>query len=186
MTKLPAAEFWISEFEAKDVQDVGDFTCGDDDLDDFLRSDAQRLAAANISRTYLARHPDTGDAVLGYISLSADSIRLDEAAREGLGIAVEFQAIPALKVGRLACRKDDHCRGAGTAMMRFAYVAALSLAKTAGVRLLTVDAYPKAVSFYEKLGFVPNEMSGKKRTTVSMRLDVFAPTPPSWAQLDDE
>jgi hypothetical protein len=29
--------------------------------------------------------------------------------------------------------------------------------------------------FYEKLGFVPNiELSGKKRKTISMRMDVYA------------
>lgn len=40
--------------------------------------------------------------------------------------------------------------------MSFAFVSALDVAAYAGCRLLTVDAYPAAIAFYERLGFVTN------------------------------
>ncbi|GMO42314.1 MAG: hypothetical protein Pg6C_03770 [Treponemataceae bacterium] len=46
-------------------------------------------------------------------------------------------------------------------------------------RFLTVDADIEhdtgVLAFYEKLNFAPNvELSGKKRKTISMRMDVYA------------
>ena len=45
----------------------------------------------------------------------------------------------------------------------------------------------KAVSFYEKLRFVPNlhhnHAGGKRRRTTSMRFDAFAPMLPDWTRL---
>jgi hypothetical protein len=66
-------------------------------------------------------------------------------------------------------------------LMRFAADRAYSIADSAGCRLLTVDAYPDAITFYESLGFLRNKAKAyREREHPSMRFDLFAPEPPRW------
>lgn len=67
--------------------------------------------------------------------------------------------------------------------MRHAFDKLMDLSESTGCRFLSVDAIPSAISFYERLRFVPNEhpsYQGKKRDTTSMRFDAFAPELPEW------
>ena len=162
-----------SEFET--------FTSGDDDLDEFVRSDAARLHQDNIVRTYLGRY---NGRIEGYLSLLNDAVVLETRERKKLALAPGAHPIvPALKVARLAVASSFRAthRGLGETLLRFAFVKALDLARHVGCRLLTVDAYPESVGFYEKLGFVPNRAKPYQgRTHPSMRLDLFPPVPPVW------
>ena len=54
------------------------------------------------------------------------------------------------KLGRMAVRRDFRARGVGTAMLQVL----LDLARNRGLRRIILDAQLRAVSFYEKLGFV--------------------------------
>lgn len=164
-----------------------DFSCGDEDLDDFIRSDALRLQSLNVARTYVAQ---VGDMLCGYVSLMADAIVLKANERKKIrhkdGHALDYDdhpVVPALKIARVAVRKEtrEACRGLGEALVRFAFLQGLALAETVGCRLLTLDAYPESMGFYEKLGFVPNrDATYAERDHPSMRLDLFAAVPPSW------
>ena len=58
--------------------ELGRFTSGDTDLDDFVRSDAGDLQRNNVVRTYLARYRG---AVEGYVSLLTDAVVLETSAR---------------------------------------------------------------------------------------------------------
>lgn len=159
------------------------FSCGDDDLDDFVRSDAAALQRDNIVRTYLARY---GGKVEGYVSLLVDAVVLESRERKKLALGSGAHPIvPALKVARLAVSSSFRAgnRGLGEVMMHFALSKALDIAEQVGCRVLTVDAYPESVAFYERLGFVPNRAKPyRDRHHPSMRLDIFPPEPPSWAR----
>lgn len=90
-----------------------------------------------------------------------------------------------MKVARLAVSTSFRAtlRGLGEVMMRFALAKALDIADQIGCRVLTVDAYPESVAFYEKLGFTRNRAKQYQgREHPSMRLDIFPPEPPSWAR----
>jgi ribosomal protein S18 acetylase RimI-like enzyme len=91
--------------------------------------------------------------------------------------------LPAVKVGRLAVDEAFRAqnRGTGEALMRHAFLVALTVANVIGCRLLTVDAYPASVGFYERLGFVLNKTAEGPRNTTSMRLDLRSL--PSWVKL---
>lgn len=175
----PFGEEWLGA--------LASFHCGDEDLDDFIRSDALRLQSLNVARSYLAIY---GDRVRGYLTLMADAVVLKPNERKKLrdtsGNMLAFDdhpVVPALKIARLAvCRETRaELRGIGEALVRFAFYTSLDLSEIAGCRLLTLDAYPDAIPFYEKLGFARNldgAYAGKPRP--SMRLDLFARVPPSW------
>lgn len=171
---------------SEDIVLAHEFSCGDEDLDDFLRSDALRLQDQNVARTFVAWYDGE---LVGYVSLLTDAIQLKTGERKKLQLTHrDHPVVPALKVGRVgvSVRSREHLRGVGTALIRFAYYQATTLAECAGCRLLTLDAYPQSVGFYEKLGFVRNKSEEQPSTTpqnISMRLDVFAKEPPSWTNV---
>ena len=166
--------------------DVSGFTCGDEphhaDLNDFLKTDALRYSATSMSQTYVAV---ADGRVVGYLTLLTDAIWLnpDEKGELQRADVPPAQTVPALKVGRLARHKSCTIPLVGSALMRFAFDILIDISERAGCRLLSVDAIPSALSFYEKLGFVRNlhfNHAGKKRETTSMRFDAFSPARPTW------
>lgn len=63
----------------------------------------------------------------------------------------------------------------------FAVDMALALSADVGCRLLTVDAYPQSMQFYERLGFTRNKAKDRPDgKPISMRLDLRADPAPSW------
>lgn len=166
---------------AEDVPLLTTFTCGEADLDDFLRSDALRLQTHRVARTYLAFY---GADVIGYMTLLADAVVLETKERKRLALgAHDHPAVPALKIARLAIAdsfRTTHA-GAGTALIGIALAIGSDLSERIGCRLLTVDAYPESVAFYEKLGFIRNGAKPYQgREHPSMRLDIFPSESPSW------
>lgn len=184
---LDRSRLTIQPLTEQSVDAFGGFSCGDADLDDFIRSDALRLHALNVARTYVA-HYDAH--ACGYVALMADAIVRKPNERKRIratdGSALTFEdhpVVPALKIARLAVNKStrDGCRGIGEALVRFSFLTGLDLAELAGCRLLTLDAYPESLGFYQRLGFVPNlDKMYAERQHPSMRLDLFAATPPDW------
>jgi GNAT superfamily N-acetyltransferase len=118
------------------------------------------------------------------MTLLADAVVLETKERKRLALsATDHPTVPALKIARLAVARDFRAahRGTGTALVAIAYALAIDLADRVGCRLLTVDAYPDSVAFYERLGFVTNRAKAYQgRTHPSMRLDVFPAVPPEW------
>jgi GNAT superfamily N-acetyltransferase len=171
----------IRRVQAFDQAELGTFECGDDDLNGFLRDDALRLQERNTVVTYLALYDGE---LAGYVSLMVDAIVLETKERKSLRLNhADHPVLPALKIARLATAKvfRETNAGLGTMLMRFAADRAYSIADSAGCRLLTVDAYPDAITFYESLGFLRNKAKAyREREHPSMRFDLFAPEPPSW------
>lgn len=168
--------------------DVSGFSCGDEpqhvELNDFLKNDAARYAATAIGQTYVAVRDDF---VLGYTTLLVDAIWLNPEEKGSFAKAdvPSSMTVPALKVGRLARATSSKTPLVGRSLMRFAFYTLLDISESAGCRLLSVDAIPSAVPFYEKLGFVRNlhfNHAGKKRGTISMRFDAFSPARPDWTR----
>lgn len=159
-----------------------DFSCGDEDLDGFLKDDAWRLQQQHVARTYLARDNQSG-AVLGYMTLLNDAVRLLTRERKKLGLASDDHPIvPAIKIARLGVSLNARGRGIGVTLVRAAYSAVQRTDPSSGCRLLTVDAYPEAVAFYERLGFEANRSTEyRDRENPSLRFDVFATETPDWA-----
>ena len=164
-----------------DEKDFSTFSSGDSDLDDFLCSDARRLGVRNVARTFVVRYENN---LAGYTSLMADAIVLETKERKRLYLTSgDHPVIPAVKIARLAVAElfRTSYRGLGQLLVRFAASIALDFSETVGCRLLTVDAYPQSVAFYERLGFVRNRAKQyRDREHPSMRFDLHAPKLPAW------
>lgn len=163
--------------------DVSTFSCADQDLDEFLKRDALSLQQENLTQVYVAYHESE---VIGYVALLCDNIMLRTEEKEDGGFGETApRTIPALKVGRLAVSlvHREKIKGVGTALMRFSFRQAVRISMISGCRLLSVDAYPDSVGFYKKLGFIENTHNwyqGSRRTTISMRFDIFQKNRPEW------
>ena len=173
----------VSSLTSADSGDLAAFSSGDHDIDDFLKSDALRLERLHVARTYLAWYGSSPELV-GYVSLMADAIVLQNRERKKLKLASDdHPVVPAIKIARLGSSVSfrAHHRGVGKALVAFAFVTGLSVEESSGCRLLTLDAYPDSVPFYKKLGFVFNRAADyRDRRNPSMRLDLFSVEEPPW------
>lgn len=192
---LDLSHLEIGKLEASDLSNAVAFSCGtsdeDQDLNEFLLNDALRLQERNIVTTYVAYYGVSGSgALIGYVSILLDTLKLKSDEKKRLDLAHDDHPfVPAVKVARLAIHDGfrKEFRGAGKALMRFACERAFRISEFGGCRLLTLDAYPKSVSFYETLGFKRSrakEYEAKEHP--SMWLDLFAPDVPRWLSGDQD
>lgn len=179
---MTTTELALALLEGSDVPSLNAFDCGDEDLNDFWVSDAWRLQVENVAKTYLA-FDTRNEAVVGYFTLLSDSLHLLTRERRKLGLASDDHPIvPATKIARLGVDKNAQGLGAGRFLVRAAFAVSRDVAELTGCHLLTVDAYPAALPFYEKLGFSPNRSPNYRgKEHPSLRFDLFGPAAPDWS-----
>jgi GNAT superfamily N-acetyltransferase len=149
------------------------FDCGHEDLNDFIKNDCPGQIEKRLSVTKLALYDG---AIVGYITLLADSITLHPDEQEGIA----FKQVPALKIGRLGIEKKYQNQRIGTALMRYAVGVAIRMNDGLGVgcRFLTVDADPNAIKFYADRGFVMSQHRDyKKKDYPNMHYDIIQGPP---------
>lgn len=125
--------------------DLTKFSCGVDDLDDFLKSDALKQQEQNLNVTYLAK---CNDEIVGYVSILADKI---ECKKINKNIPTKYQDYSSIKIGRLAV--DERYKGLGLGNEILASTCELikDISQELGVKFITVDAYFSACNFYLNL-----------------------------------
>lgn len=174
-----------SELQYRSLDPAGDealvdgFFCEDDDLDDFIRTDAFRFQSLNVAHTYLGF---VEGRLVGFFTLATDAIRLSSTERKktkrnGEGLRHnDHPFVPAIKLARIGVCSEFKAERSrvGTHLVRVSCFLVLNVAETVGCRFLTVDAYQSAIGFYEKLGFVPNkDKEYQNKLNPSMRLDLM-------------
>ena len=102
---------------------------------------------------------------LGYYSVLNDSLQLKEEDFPSKSKYKKFlshliphpkrhlKSVPAVKIGRLAIDKTYKGKGLGKMIMQNLMDECIELNKKIACRLITVDAYKGALTFYQKLGF---------------------------------
>lgn len=131
-----------------------------------------------ISATYLLLDPEATPQLLGYATLTFDSVRLTNSERkkmEDLAGIAEFGALRIQMIG-----VDHRCQkcGHGGILLEGITGLARKLSADVAVRFLLADANIRKVGWYEAAGFVPNKAKGERERTnpersVSMRLDLL-------------
>jgi hypothetical protein len=118
---------------------------------------------------------------VGYITLLADCIILQtpekkKVLKEARDQHRTLYTFPAIKIGRLGVQKNLQRSGVGTHLLRYTVgvVVRLNRELNVGCRFITLDAYPKSVSFYERKSFVFNKhykSVAQERTSYVKALD---------------
>lgn len=151
---------------------VSDFTCGDNDLDDFIINDAVEYADKKLALSYLLKRYDN---VLAYFSIANDKVSLfdfDSKTSFNRFRKVRFKntkrlrGYPSVKICRLAVHSNYRNKRIGSFLLNWIKAYFIRHSRSA-CRFLLVDAYPDAVPFYEKNGFVHlSEYPDHKRTSL--------------------
>ena len=140
---------------------VKKFSCGDDDLDDFIlrRASAFQKHLLSVSYAYV---DDVSGRILAYCSLANDKVAItdfkDKAEFNRFRKKREFpnekrlKSYPAVKLCRLGVASDAKGQQIGTTFLNIVK-SMFVIENRTGCRFLTVDAYLNAVPFYEKNGF---------------------------------
>lgn len=139
----------VERFDARHA--VGDFSCGNDELDDWLRRHALAAQAMDSARTFVLVR---GEVIVGYFSLTMGSVQRADAP------AKLVRGLPQYPVGmvllaRLAIDHSQQGEGLGGRLLAHALRKAIA-AGDAAARLVVVDAInDTAAAFYARHGFVP-------------------------------
>ena len=137
------------------------FSCGDDDLDDFIlhRASAFQKYLLSVSYAYV---DDVSGQILAYCSLANDKVAITDfkdraefnrfRKKRGFPNEKRLKSYPAVKLCRLGVEKFAKGQQIGTTVLDYIKSMFVIENKT-GCRFLTVDAYLEAVPFYVKNGF---------------------------------
>jgi GNAT superfamily N-acetyltransferase len=133
------------------AHDLSSFDCGAASLNEWLQRFAWQNQQADAARVYVAHRRD--DVVAGYHSLTASSVRRDDApARVAKGLA--NHPIGVALLGRLAVDLRQKGRGLGRALLLNALMRTAQAADTIGMRAMLVHAIDDdAKRFYLHFNF---------------------------------
>lgn len=139
------------------------FSCGDDDLDDFFHNHALLYSKEHLGKTYVFVDNDTSE-IVAFFTVSNDSIKTtfipknstNRVQRKIPGLK-HLRTYPAVLIGRLGVNKSFQGKGLkiGRQIVNFIKLWFLDDNNKTGCRFLVVDAYNKleVLSFYEQNGF---------------------------------
>lgn len=171
-------DYVIRKLEAG--ESVGDFSCGDEDLDDFILNDAPLYRDALLAVTYiLERNSDRR--VVGYFSLANDRIAIkdfpsnnefNKFRRHRFVNDKRLTNYPSVKLCRFALSQEVKGKHIGSILLDFMKRYFFFDNKT-GCRFMTVDAYHSAESFYLKNGFLYLNSADRERPTRLMFYDLI-------------
>jgi len=138
------------------------FSCGDNDLDDFFRNDAEKYERQLLGKSYCFRLKSDRTVVICVFTLSNSSIdarnlpnNRKRKLTENIPHEKSLSSYPATLIGRLGVDKDFGGKGIGKELMDFIKKWMLDPVNKTACRYLTVDAYNNeaTLKFYEANGF---------------------------------
>jgi predicted N-acetyltransferase YhbS len=133
---------------------IGNFDCGNKDLNDFLCTDeVGNYEREMLGKTTLVYYDGE---LTGYYTLSATSLGVRYLEHKtGFGKMSEYHVneLPALLIGRLAIDVKWQKKGVGRFIIQRIAMLALDHSRNQGIRLLVVQAKQDAFDFYQKCGF---------------------------------
>lgn len=142
---------WTSELLAAS-HDLSAFDCGQQSLDEWLRSTALRAQDAHVTRTYVWTGRDD-PTVVAYYSVAPTQLMRSDLSRGQTG---GFTVVPAYLLARLALDKSLQGQGLGSELLIDALEVIVTASRHSGGRLIVVDAIDgAAVAFYRRHDFEP-------------------------------
>ena len=158
----------------KETSPVRSFDCGNPALNEFLNTEeVSKYQKESVGRTYLVYYEGS---LVAYFTISTDAIRLEylkNVKSFSRFSEMRLDAMPGVKLGRLAVSRDWQGRGIGR--MLIVYIAGMALRGYFACRLLIVQSKPESTQFYRKCGFhsVVQTARERKRIKHTMYLDLY-------------
>jgi GNAT superfamily N-acetyltransferase len=134
--------------------DRSTFQCGDDSLDDYIKTKASQELKKKVSTPFVLTAPPDRQ-VLGYYCLSSYSIAMVDLEASTSKKLPRYPLLPATLLGRLAVDSRHQGKGYGDLLVSDALKKALAASKQVASVAVVVDAISQeAMRFYLKYGFV--------------------------------
>ena len=137
-----------------------EFSCGHKTLDNYLQRNATKDVKAGSCTCFV--NIDDQEKVIGYYTLSADNISIEDAPDE-FKKSVKYPYVPVILLGRLAIDQKHKGKGYGKLLLIDSLQRSLNVAKNqVGSVAVIVDPIDDAsIAFYSKYGFTMLPDSGK-------------------------
>lgn len=149
---------------------LDNFDCGDESLNNYLKKHAwSNQQKSSIGVTYVAVEQAAPTSVIGYFTLAMASAPRDSLPGRHVRGLPPYD-VPMILLARLAVDRRFGSRGLGKALLREALKISVTLSDQVGCRYVIVDAYERAVPWYQHFGFSPIEEP--KRASTRMYLDI--------------
>ena len=131
-----------------------------------------------ISSTYLLLDEELDPPLLGYATLTFDSVRLTNAEKRQMQDLLGIGEFGALRIQMIGIDHHHQGKGFGTALLEVITGLARKLSNDVALRFLLADANVRKVGWYAAHGFIGNRAAQERGRTdpqrsVSMRLDLL-------------
>ena len=139
--------------------DRKNFSCGEPNLDQYLQLFASQDIKRNISRIFVAIQKDKPEQIIGFFSLSANSLDANELP-ETIKKKLPGYPVPIALLGRLAVDRYFQHKGVGKILLSEALQKVYYASQAMAVYAVVVEALDNnAKNFYQKFGFItfPNK-----------------------------
>jgi GNAT superfamily N-acetyltransferase len=134
--------------------DRSGFHCGEDELDEWLRTQAGQQEKRGNTRTFLAVDMDD-DSLVGYYSTTTYRLELDDAA-QAFGVGKRRYPVPAVLLARLAIDRSRQGEGFGHQLLLNALYQIAVASRFIGFEVVVTHAISRdAAVFYRRAGFEP-------------------------------
>lgn len=134
---------------------VKEFTCGKDELDNYLQTTAKQHQSKDVAKTYVITDEGDPSAIIGFFTMAIRPMT----AKDEMPLSMVKRLpsnIPGYTLARLAISKSHQGQGFGEKLLVEAMTKARAAAKEVGGFALFVDAKDEdAAGFYKKYGFTP-------------------------------
>jgi GNAT superfamily N-acetyltransferase len=163
----------ISISRLEETHDRSKFESGDPELDNYLKLYAwQNQSRLQIGTTYVATEESEPQRVIGYYTLASTSIPLYSVVQPSSLRRLPYGDVPSILLARLAVTKTFQKQGLGAQLLGDAVRRTLEFTQVIGCRCLIVDAYPSAVRWYARFGFIEVSPDSPESRTRKMVLDL--------------
>jgi hypothetical protein len=152
--------------------EVVNFDCGDEPLNNYLRRHAwSNQKKSSIGVSYVAVDEGAPRTVLGYFTLAMASVPREAFPKKYVRGLPPYD-LPLIVLARLAVDRRFVGRRLWHALISEAFRISLRTADEVGCRCIITDAYQDRISWYARYGFVPVEgaaESGPQRMFLDLR-----------------
>lgn len=131
-----------------------------------------------ISSTYLLLDQEADPPLIGYATLTFDSVRLTNAEKKQMEELVGVSQFGAVRIQMIGIDHRHQGKGYGAQLLEAITGVARRLSEVVAVRFLLADANIRKVGWYEARGFIVNKAKRERERpdperSVSMRLDLL-------------
>jgi GNAT superfamily N-acetyltransferase len=133
--------------------DRGAFSCGNESLDRYLRTQASQDVRRGVARVFVAVTREERTRIAGFFTLSAAWVIASDLPPE-VARRLPRHPIPAALLGRLAVDRNFARQGLGTILLADAIKKAMAAAETVAITVVIADPIDEAArAFYAAFGF---------------------------------